>query len=228
MPGPRLAIVTGAGGALGSAVVDALLAAGLNVVGVARGGAALAGLPEQVHRETADVTDREAAGALLDRVAQRLGAPDVLVNTVGGFAPGDALGTTPDALAAMLGVNLNAAWWLSQAAARHMQPRGRGALVHVAARNGIEPVPGAAAYGVSKAALIQLVRVLDAELGPHGIRVNAVVPRLIDTPANRVALPPGALARAVSPAAIAKVIAFLAGDDAAPVSGAVLPVYGGG
>jgi NAD(P)-dependent dehydrogenase (short-subunit alcohol dehydrogenase family) len=83
-----------------------------------------------------------------------------------------------------------------------------------------------AAYGLSKAALSHLVRILDLELRPHGIRVNAVAPQLIDTAANRAAFPAELLARAVSPEAIANVIAFLAGDLAAPVSGAIIPAYG--
>ena len=79
---------------------------------------------------------------------------------------------------------------------------------------------------MSKAALSHLVRVLDLELRPKGIRVNAVAPQLIDTPKNRTFLPPEALAHAVTPEAIADVIVFLAGDAASPVSGAVVPAYG--
>ena len=83
-----------------------------------------------------------------------------------------------------------------------------------------------AAYSVSKAALSHLTRILDVELRPHGIRVNAVAPQLIDTPANRAAFPPEALKHATAPGAIADVIAFLVSDAAAPVSGAILPAYG--
>jgi NAD(P)-dependent dehydrogenase (short-subunit alcohol dehydrogenase family) len=83
-----------------------------------------------------------------------------------------------------------------------------------------------AAYGVSKAALVHLTRLLDIELRPYGIRVNAVAPQLLDTSANRAIFPEAALAHAVAPEAIAKVIAFLVRDAAAPVSGAVLPAYG--
>ena len=107
-----------------------------------------------------------------------------------------------------------------------MRERGSGAIVHVAARPGIEPTAGMAAYSVSKAALVHLTRVLDLELRPHGIRVNAVAPQLLDTPANRADVPGGLLAHAVAPEAIADMIAFLVSDAAAPVSGAVLPAYG--
>ena len=100
------------------------------------------------------------------------------------------------------------------------------AIVHVGARNGIEALPGAAAYSVTKAALVHLTRILDSELRPFGVRANAVVPGVIDTPANRAVLSPETMQHAVTPEAIATVIAFLVSDDAAPVSGAVIPVYG--
>ena len=84
-----------------------------------------------------------------------------------------------------------------------------------------------AAYSVSKAALVQLTRILDIEFRPHGIRVNAVAPQLLDTPVNRATFPAEMMAHTVTPEAIADVIAFLVSDAAAPVSGAILPAYGG-
>jgi NAD(P)-dependent dehydrogenase (short-subunit alcohol dehydrogenase family) len=98
--------------------------------------------------------------------------------------------------------------------------------VHVAARPAIEPAAGLAAYSVSKAALVHLTRILDVELRPRGIRVNAVAPQLIDTATNRAVFPAELLAHAVAPEAIAAVIGFLVSDAAAPVSGAILPAYG--
>ena len=148
------------------------------------------------------------------------------MNTIGTFRLADALSTTPEDLRLMVDVNLGAALWLSQAVAPHMQRQGSGAIVHVSARQGTEPAGGMAAYSVSKAALSYLTRILDVELRPHGIRVNAVAPQLIDTVANRAAFPAEALAHAVAPEAIANVIAFLVSDAAAPVSGAILPAYG--
>jgi NAD(P)-dependent dehydrogenase (short-subunit alcohol dehydrogenase family) len=127
----------------------------------------------------------------------------------------------------MLDVNLAPALWLSQAVTPHMRQQGSGAIVHVTARPALEPAGGMAAYSVSKAALAYLTRVLDLELRPHGIRVNAVAPQLIDTASNRAMLPAEMMARAVAPEAIAEVIAFLVSEAAAPVSGAILPAYGG-
>ena len=98
--------------------------------------------------------------------------------------------------------------------------------MHEAARPGIEATGGMAAYSVSKAALVHLTRILDIELRPHGIRVNAVAPQLLDTPANRATFSAEMLAHATAPDVIADAIAFLVSDAAAPVSGAILPAYG--
>ena len=107
-----------------------------------------------------------------------------------------------------------------------MRQQGLGAIVRVAARPGIESASGMGAYGVSKAALVHLTRILDIELRPLGIRVNAVAPQLLDTPRNRAMFPAEVMAHAVAPEAIAGVIAFLVSDAAAAVSGAILPAYG--
>jgi len=222
----HVAIVAGAGGALGRATTATLAASGLTVVAVDRNEHALRGLPDGVRPEVADTTDPAAVKSLIDRIAGEVGLPAVLVNTIGTFRPGDALTTTPETLRLMIDVNLGPVLWLSQAVAPHMQQRGSGAIVHVSARPGIEPSGGMAAYGVSKAALVHLTRILDIELRPHGIRVNAVAPQLLDTPRNQTIFPSEVMAHAVAPEAIAAVIAFLASDAAAPVSGAVLPAYG--
>jgi NAD(P)-dependent dehydrogenase (short-subunit alcohol dehydrogenase family) len=222
----KVAIVTGGGGATGRATATALAGTGLTVIAVDRSETGLRNLPDGVRPEVADVTDPAVTAEVIDRIAAEVGPPDVLVNTIGAFTQGDALSTTPEQLRLMLDVNLAPALWLSQAVARHMQRQGSGAIVHITARPGIEPTGGWAAYSVSKAALAHLTRILDVELRPHGIRVNAVAPQLIDTPANRAFVPADTLAHAVSPEAIAAVISFLVSDAAAPVSGAILPAYG--
>jgi len=222
----KVAIVAGAGGALGHATAVTLAAGGLTVVAVDRNERGLGDFPGSVRREVADTTDPAVPTRLIDRIAGEVGPPDVLVNTIGAFRPGDALTATPETLRLMIDVNLGPALWLSQAVAPHMRQQGSGAIVHVAARPGIEPAGGMAAYAVSKAALVHLTRTLDIELRPHGIRVNAVAPQLLDTPANRATFPAEVMAHTVAPEAIADVIAFLVSDAAAPVSGAILPAYG--
>jgi NAD(P)-dependent dehydrogenase (short-subunit alcohol dehydrogenase family) len=223
----KIAVVAGAGGGgLGHATAVTLAAGGLTVVAVDRNESGLKDLPADIRREVADVTDPAAPARLIDRIAAEVGPPDVLVNTIGTFELGDAQTTTSDMLRHMIDVNLGPALWLSQAVAPHMRQRGSGAIVHVTARPGLDPTGGMAAYSLSKAALAHLTRILDVELRPQGIRVNAVAPQLIDTPANRAIFPADALAGAVEPEAIAGVIAFLVSDAAAPVSGAILPAYG--
>ena len=222
----RLAIVAGAGGELGRATATTLADRGFTVVGIDRSEIALKDLPDGIGREVADPTDPAVARGVVDAIADRIGAPEVLVNTVGGFLVGDALGTTHETWHLMLDVNLGPALWLTQAAVPYMQQRGSGVIVHVAGRPGVEPSGGMAAYSVSKAALVHLTRVLDVELRAQGIRVNAVVPQLLDTARNRREFPAEVMAHAVAPQAIADVIAFLVSEEAAPVSGAIVPAYG--
>jgi NAD(P)-dependent dehydrogenase (short-subunit alcohol dehydrogenase family) len=221
-----VAILAGAGGDLGQATAQKLSELGFTVVGIDRNQDALKQLPEGIRYEVGDPSDPVVARSLVDRIASEVGPPEVLVNTVGTYHLGDALDTTPEDLRLMIDVNAGSALWLTQAVAPYMRERGSGAIVHVAARPGLEPTAGMASYGVSKAALVYLVRVLDLELHPLGIRVNAVAPQVIDTAKNHPYLPPEVLAHAVSPDAIADIIVYLASDAGAPISGAVVPAYG--
>lgn len=164
------------GGELGRATATTLTDHGFTVIGIDRSEAGMEEMPDTIGRVVADSADPEAAREVVDAIAEDVGPPEALVNTIGAFALGDALSTTPETLRLMLDVNLCPALWLTQAAAPYMQRRGSGAIVHVAARPGAEPAGGLAAYSISKAALVHLTRILDVELRPHGIRVNAVVP----------------------------------------------------
>jgi NAD(P)-dependent dehydrogenase (short-subunit alcohol dehydrogenase family) len=222
----RVAIVVGAGGGLGRATVFKLAGQGLTVVAVDRNPLGMKGFPKGVTQELVDATDPLTAVPLVERIVHEVGFPTILVNTLGAFEQGNALTTSPDLLRLMIDVNLGPALWLSQAVAPYMQRGGSGAIVNITARPGIEPAAGMTAYSVSKAALVHLTRVLDLEFRPLGIRVNAVAPQLIATDRNREFLPAEALTHAVTPEAIAGVVAFLVSDAAAPVSGAVLPAYG--
>ena len=222
----RVAIVVGAGGELGRATAQKLSAAGFTVLGVDRNAEGLKELPDGIRSEVGDATDPVVAKDVVDRIAAEVGPPEVLVNALGTYHLGDALDATPADLRMMIDVNAGAALWLSQAVAPYMRDRGTGVIVHVAARPGLEPTAGMATYGVSKAALVHLTRVLDLELRPLGIRVNAVAPQILDTAKNRPYLTPEVLAHAVSPDAVADIIAFLVSDAATPISGAVIPTYG--
>ena len=222
----RVAIVAGAGGELGRATAAKLAAAGFTVAGIDRSEGALKQLPDGIRRETADPTDPAAARAAVDRIAAEAGPPEVLVNTIGTYRLGEALTATPEDLRLMIDVNVGAALWLTQAVVPYLRDRGAGSIVHVAARPGLEPAARMAAYALSKAALAHLTRVLDLELRPLGIRVNAVAPQQLDTAKTHTYLTPDLLAHAVPPEAVADVIVYLVSDAAAPVSGAIVPAYG--
>jgi NAD(P)-dependent dehydrogenase (short-subunit alcohol dehydrogenase family) len=172
----RVAIVVGAGGDLGRVTAEKLTAAGFTVAGVDRSEEALKELPDGIWRETADPTDPAAARSVVDRIAAEVGPPEVLVNTIGVYHLGDALAATPEDLRLMIDVNVGAALWLTQAVVPYLRERGSGSIVHVAARPGLEPTAGMAAYAVSKAALVHLTRVLDLELRPLGVVSDAAAP----------------------------------------------------
>lgn len=220
-------IVTGAAGALGHAVVAEFRAAGRPVVALDLPGERLDGLGERdgVHAVAADLSGRAAVQAAFAQVDALPVAVDALVGLAGGFVPGALADVDEEGLDALWGSNFGSALWTAQAAAPRLAARGGGAIVTVGARTAVSgraPV----AHATSKAAVVRLTTLLADELRADHIRVNAVLPSTIDTPANRTWMSPELAARAVAPEAIAKVIAFLCGPDAAPVSGAVIPVYG--
>jgi NAD(P)-dependent dehydrogenase (short-subunit alcohol dehydrogenase family) len=232
-----LAVICGATGGLGTAIVDAFARRGDRVVAVARSRAEVSKIaseyPGNVSGDTADLTDRLAVDDLWERIG-RVGVPRWVVNATGGFRGGTLAESAPDDFNFMMGLNLGSAWWSCRAAARRMTKvpspsgggQGGGAIVNVASRSALVPEAGQAAYAVAKAAVIHLTKVLAAELKASGIRVNAVVPAVIDTPANRRSLPEKLLQKAVSPAEIAAVIAFLCSDAAGAITGSAIPVYG--
>jgi NAD(P)-dependent dehydrogenase (short-subunit alcohol dehydrogenase family) len=170
----------------------------------------------------ADLSDPEAVEALW-RIVDGLGEVRRLVNVTGGFAGGTVIETSPRVVREMFEVNLATAWWASREAARRMTARGAGMIVNVASASGVELRGGAAAYAVSKAALVALTRVLSDELRSTGVGVNAVAPGTIDTPANRAWMSAGDLARAVAPERVAAAIASFF-DPAHFVTGQVVAV----
>jgi NAD(P)-dependent dehydrogenase (short-subunit alcohol dehydrogenase family) len=125
-----------------------------------------------------------------------------------------------------MNINLRAAFCCIRAALKPMQAAGHGRIVAVGSRMAVEPSPNFAAYAVSKAALVALVKNVAAENLQFGVRANVVLPSVIDTPANRAALPKVDFSRWVKPESIAKLLVFLVSDAAADTSGAVIPIYG--
>ena len=228
-----LAVIMGATGGLGSAIVDTFASRGDRVIAVARSRAEVSQLaskyPGGVTGDTADLTSRLAVDDLWERI-DRVGSPRWLVNATGGYRAGKVVDTTPDDFTFMMDLNLGTAWWSCRAAARRMQSvpttSGGGCIVNVSSRTAWVAEPGAAAYAVAKAGVIKLTEVLAAELKASGVRVNVIVPAIIDTAVNRQALPEKLMQKAVAPAEIAAVIAYLCSDAALAITGAAIPVYG--
>src|SRR6266705_225684 len=232
-----LAVIMGATGGLGSAIVDAFASRGDRVVAVARSRAEVSQLaskfPGVVTGDTADLTSRLAVDDLWERI-DRVGNPRWVVNATGGYRAGKVADSTPDDFTFMMDLNLGTAWWSCRAAARRMQTipspsgggQGGGCIVNVSSRSALEAEPGAAAYAVAKAGVIKLTEVLAAELKASGVRVNVIVPAIIDTAVNRQVLPEKLMQKAVGPAEIAAVIAYLCSDMALAITGATIPVYG--
>jgi NAD(P)-dependent dehydrogenase (short-subunit alcohol dehydrogenase family) len=221
-----LVVITGAAGALGHAVVAEFRGAGQEVVALDRAGERLERLGEErgVHAVAADLADRDSVvKAWLD--IDEIGVPSALVTLAGGFRPSSLADLTEELWDEMWRSNVASVLWSAQQAAPRLAAAGGGAIVTVGSKTAVS---GAApvAHATSKAAVVRITELLADELRPQGIRVNCVLPSVIDTPANREWMSPELAARAVAPAAIARVIAFLAGPDSAPTSGARVPVYG--
>jgi NAD(P)-dependent dehydrogenase (short-subunit alcohol dehydrogenase family) len=218
-------VVTGAAGALGRAVVDEFRSRGRYVVALDRPGDTLDSLavPGEVQPIAVDLADRTGVATAFEAVDQLGTTVESLVALAGGYAGGALSEVDEDTLSGLFDTNVASLLWAAQAAAPRMT--GGGSIVTVGSRTA---VTGAAplVHGTTKAAVVRLTELLAEDLRAQGIRVNSVLPSVIDTPANRSWMDDDMVARAVTPAAIAKVIAFLCSDDAAPVSGASVPVYG--
>jgi len=220
-------LVTGANGGLGGAVTLAFLNAGATVVGSAR---SISG-KEVAHANffgvPADLSDRASAGRLAAGVVEKHGRIDSLVHLVGGFAGGQPIHETSDEIwDAMMSLNARAAFHILAAVIPYMRQAGRGRIVAVGSRAGVEPAAGIAAYSASKAALISLVRTAMLENRDAGITANVILPGTIDTEANRKSDPEGHFSGWILPDRIAELAVFLASDAGAQINGTAIPVYG--
>lgn len=224
--GTGLVVVTGGAGALGHAVVAEFRQRGREVLVLDRPGDRLDALGREpgVHAFPVDLADRAEVHSAW-RAIDDIGAPSALVALAGGFRPSSLADLTEEIWDEMWRSNVGSLLWCAQAAVPRLARAGGGAIVAVGSKTAVGG-PGPVAHATSKAAVVRITELLAEELRPQGIRVNAVLPSVIDTPANRSWMSADLAARAVAPAAIARVIAFLAGPDSAPTSGARVPVYG--
>jgi NAD(P)-dependent dehydrogenase (short-subunit alcohol dehydrogenase family) len=176
---------------------------------------------------TVDVTDEIAVRQLVEKILGKHRRLDAMVNTVGGYAGGTTLwDLETKVFDQMLALNLRAGYALARAAVRAMLKEGHGAIVNVAAKAALDHAGGAAAYAASKSAAVALFDSLAADLKGSGIRVNTILPSIIDTEANRKAMPKADFAKWPKPEDIARVILFLCSEEAKVIHGAAIPVYG--
>jgi NAD(P)-dependent dehydrogenase (short-subunit alcohol dehydrogenase family) len=218
-------LVAGGTGVLGAAVVKELVDTGHQVAAtwvVEQERERLEGV-EGVELIKADLFDEQQANAAVAAISDI----EAVVNLVGGYAEtGRVHETAPDEFDRLMRLNLRPNILLAHAAIPRFLRRGGGAFVAVSARPALRPFAGAPAYIVSKAAVLSFVQTLDAEYKQDNIRANAVLPSVIDTPANRAAQPNADHGKWVAPEEIARVIRFLISGESSAISGAAVPVYG--
>ncbi len=227
-------VVAGGTGGLGKAVSLAFLEEDAKVVVSYRKEEEFAALKKAAGAKAAalegavvDVTDERAAGEFVGGVLSRHGRVDALVNTVGGYVGGVKLWELETKVfETMLSLNLRSGYVLSRAVVPAMLKQKHGSIVNVAAKAAFDHGAGAAAYAASKAAAVAMMDSLAADVKGTGVRVNSILPSIIDTAANRQAMPNADFTVWPKPEEIAQVILFLCSDKAAVVHGAAVPVYG--
>jgi NAD(P)-dependent dehydrogenase (short-subunit alcohol dehydrogenase family) len=225
----RTALVTGANGGLGTHVTKALLDAGFAVVGLAPNIQQSDFDHPKFTALPASLDSLAAAKKVADTVIARFGRIDVLAHLVGGFAVGPTVADTDDAtFQRMFDMNVNSAFHILRAVIPHMRKAGGGRIIAIGSRAAESPGPAVGAYSASKAALVSLVRTVAIENKNVGITANVILPGIMDTPANRRDMPGADKAQWVQPASVASLIVWLAGDAGKDVTGATIPVYGGG
>jgi NAD(P)-dependent dehydrogenase (short-subunit alcohol dehydrogenase family) len=232
MTNERCVLVTGAAGALGRAVVAHFVARGAALALLDRDADALSALVREVPDIIAlplatNLLDASAVAQAVDQATQRFGGISAAVHLAGGFTMGEAVHeTAATTWQRMLDLNVNTMLASAAAVVPVMRRARRGSIVNVGAMSALRGVAKMGAYVASKSALMRLTESMSAELREDGINVNAVLPSIIDTPANRQSMPDADPNRWVAPAALAAVIGFLASGDARAIHGALIPVTG--
>jgi len=230
----QVALVTGASGNLGKAVAEAFQQAGARGAVLDRASGVMDGLfhgwtgsPQALLLEGVDAGDPQAVERAVAELLGRFGPIDVLVNTVGGYRAGTPVHETSlQTWDFMLNLNARTAFVVSRAVIPSMLERGRGKIINISASSALKGGANSAAYSASKSAVARLTESMAEEYKRLGINVNAVLPGTIDTPHNRQAMPQADYSRWVQPQELARVILFLASEDASPIHGALIPVYG--
>lgn len=228
----KTAVVTGGSGAIGSVVVRRLIEEGASVTvadrtepraeDVARLGDGAANL----HFHATDVTDEGSVTGLMEQAATTMGAVHVLFNIAGGFRFGPAVDETTEAeWDELMQLNLKSAFLTIKHALPYMKRQNYGRVVSVAARSGLKGDAMVAPYAVSKGGVILLTQSVAEEVKGYDITVNAVLPSIVDTPANRASMADADFDAWVAPVDLAEVMLFLASDRGRAITGAAIPVY---
>ena len=221
----KVIVVTGASGALGKVVAEAALARGARVAGIDYAAAKDQPTERRLDLGGVDLTDAAQATRAIDQVAAYFGRRDALINIAGGFAFETLAEGDPKTWQRMYALNVTTALNASRAAIPHLLNSAAARIVNVGALGAIQAGAGMGAYAASKAGVHRLTEALAAE-HKGKITVNAVLPSIIDTAANRASMPKADFAKWVRPKELADVILFLASDAASAVTGALLPVSG--
>jgi len=225
-------VITGGFGALGRAVAEAAATRGASVAALDVAPQPPAGLAQRLGPQAlliggADLSTLAGAAKAMGEVKAKFGRLDALVNIAGGFRWAKVEDGDPATWDLLFAMNLKTALNASKAAAPFLLQSGAGRIVNVGAASAVKAAAGMGPYAASKSAVHRLTESLADEFKNRGVTVNAVLPSIIDTPANRADMPNADFSRWVSPADLAAVILFLASDEARAVTGALVPVTGG-
>jgi NAD(P)-dependent dehydrogenase (short-subunit alcohol dehydrogenase family) len=220
----RRIAVTGGFGALGAATVRAALDAGARVVAIDRADPPAAGLGQAVCIGGVDLADTDGAKDAIDAAAEALGGLDALVNIAGTFRYETLAEGSIDTWDLLYRINLRTAVAASHAALKHLHSGGR--IVNIGAASALKAGAGVGAYTASKAGVMRFTEALAEELKSRDITVNAVLPSILDTLPNRRDMPDAKFERWVQPQQLAGIIMFLLGEQAAAITGALIPVTG--
>jgi len=221
----KVIIVTGASGALGSVVAEAALGRGARVAGLDHAASQVPATANRIELGGVDLSNATEAGKAIDAVVSHFGRLDALVNIAGGFAFEAVAEGDPRTWQHMYALNVLTALNASRAAIPHLATSTSARIVNIGAIGALQAGAGMGAYAASKAGVHRLTEALAAEWKGK-ITVNAVLPSIIDTSANRASMPKADFSKWVTPQELAEVILFLVSDAASAVTGALLPVSG--
>jgi NAD(P)-dependent dehydrogenase (short-subunit alcohol dehydrogenase family) len=221
----KVVVITGALGALGKVVAEEAFSRGAAVAGIDHAASQMPATPQRIEIGGVDLTDAAQAKRAIDAAAAHFGRLDVLINIAGGFAFETTADSDPKTWQRMYALNVMTALNASRAAIPHLAASSAARIINIGAIGGLQAASGMGPYAASKSGVHRLTEALAAE-HKGKITVNAVLPSIIDTAANRASMPKSDFSKWVTPKELADVILFFASDAASAVTGALLPVSG--